>query len=71
LRTDNPDVSDEMIEQLIKQVDLNSDGKISFEEFVIMLRLHENLKESSRNSIANGIPDSIMSQSNCANTPDS
>jgi len=50
-----------MIDQLIKQVDLDNDGKISFEEFVIMLRLHENIKESSRTSNFDGIPDSIMS----------
>jgi len=61
LRTDNPDVSDEMIDQLINQVSLNNDGKINFEEFVIMLRLHEDLKESSKNSINDGLPDSIMS----------
>jgi Ca2+-binding EF-hand superfamily protein len=61
LRTDNPEVSDEMIDQLINQVSLNNDGKINFEEFVIMLRLHEDLKESSKNSINEGIPDSIMS----------
>jgi len=60
-----------MIDQLIKQVDLNNDGKISFEEFVIMLRLHENLKKSQINTLANGIPDSIMFQSPCSNFPDS
>jgi hypothetical protein len=72
LRTDNPEVTDEMIDQLIKQVDLNNNGKISFEDFVIMLRLHENLK-SSRASLynGNGIPDSIMSHSPCSNFPDS
>ncbi|MFM7859753.1 MAG: EF-hand domain-containing protein, partial [Flammeovirgaceae bacterium] len=35
LRTDNPDVSDEMIDLLIEQVDTDNDGKINFEEFVI------------------------------------
>jgi len=65
-------VNDEMIDQLIKQVDVDNDGKISFEEFVVMLRLHENLKDSSRNSNndGNGIPDYIMSQS-FKSTPDS
>ena len=61
LRTDNPNVSDEMIDQLINQVSLNNDGKINFEEFVLMLRLHEDLKESSKNSFTDGIPDSIIS----------
>ena len=54
-----------MIEELIKQVDLNKDGKINFEEFVIMLRLHEDIKDSSTSTITIdkhdiGIPDSIM-----------
>ena len=67
-----------MIEELIKQVDLNKDGKINFEEFVIMLRLHEDIKDSSTSTIAIdkhdiSIPDSIMAQSLKLNpgTPDS
>lgn len=67
-----------MIEELIKQVDLNKDGKINFEEFVIMLRLHEDIKDSSTSTIAIdkhdiSIPDSIMTQSLKLNpgTPDS
>ena len=62
-----------MIDHLIKQVDLNNDGKINFEEFVIMLRLHENIKEPSRASNAerNIIFDSNISHSSCSNTPDS
>lgn len=61
LRTDNPDVNDEMIDLLIKQVNLKNDGKISFEEYVKMLKLHEELKESTKNSISEGLLDSIMS----------
>ena len=42
LRIDNIDLSDEEVEYLINQVDTDKDGKISFKEFIKMLKLGEN-----------------------------
>ena len=33
LRIDNPDLTDDVVEYLINQVDTDNDGKINFEEF--------------------------------------
>ena len=34
---DNPDLSDEVLEYMIQQVDTNNDGKVNFEEFIKMM----------------------------------
>ena len=39
LRKENPDISDEIIEFMMQEVDTNNDGVCSFEEFINMMRV--------------------------------
>lgn len=41
LKIDNADLSDDVLEYMIQQVDTDNDGKVSFEEFVRMLKVWE------------------------------
>ena len=41
LKLDNADLTDDVLEYIIQQVDVNNDGKVSFEEFVKMLQVGE------------------------------
>lgn len=41
LKIDNEDLSDDVLEYMIQQVDTDNDGKVSFEEFVRMLKVWE------------------------------
>lgn len=43
LKLDNADLSDDVLEYIIQQVDLNNDGKVSFDEFVKMLQVGEDV----------------------------
>lgn len=43
LKLDNADLSDDVLEYIIQQVDTNNDGKVSFEEFVKMLQVGEEI----------------------------
>lgn len=47
LKIDNVDLSDDVLEYMIQQVDLNNDGKVSFEEFVKMLQVGEDVGQIS------------------------
>ena len=37
---DNPDMTVEIAEYMIQEVDLNNDGCITFDEFVSMMKIH-------------------------------
>lgn len=39
LRKENPDITDEIIEFMMQEVDTNNDGVCSFEEFINMMRV--------------------------------
>ena len=41
LKMDNPDITDEIIEYMIQEVDLNNDGNVSFEEFMKMMKVQD------------------------------
>ena len=47
LKLDNADLSDDVLEYMVQQVDLNNDGKVSFEEFVKMLQVGEDVGQIS------------------------
>lgn len=47
LKIDNADLSDDVLEYMIQQVDLNNDGQVSFEEFVKMLQVGEDVGQIS------------------------
>lgn len=48
LKLDNADLSDDVLEYIIQQVDLNNDGKVSFDEFVKMLQVGEDVGQISQ-----------------------
>ena len=48
LKLDNADLSDDVLEYIIQQVDTNNDGKVSFEEFVKMLQVGEEVGQISQ-----------------------
>ena len=36
---DNPDITDDIIEYMIQEVDMDRDGKINLEEFISMMKI--------------------------------
>jgi hypothetical protein len=42
LKLDNAELSDDVLEYMVQQVDTDNDGKVSFEEYVRMLKVWEN-----------------------------
>jgi len=55
LKIDNADLSDDVLEYMVQQVDLNNDGTISFDEFVKMLQVGEDVGQ-----ISQGTTESIL-----------
>ena len=39
LKIDNPEITEEIVEYMIQEVDLNNDGTVSFEEFIKMMKV--------------------------------
>jgi Ca2+-binding EF-hand superfamily protein len=39
LKIDNPDITEEIVEYMIQEVDLNNDGTVSFDEFIKMMKV--------------------------------
>lgn len=39
LRKENPDITDEIVEYMMEEVDTDHDGNISFEEFIKAMRV--------------------------------
>jgi Ca2+-binding EF-hand superfamily protein len=47
LRIDNPDITEEIVEYMIQEVDLNNDGTVSFDEFIKMMKVIDDSDKSS------------------------
>ena len=41
LKANNPDMTEEIAEYMIQEVDINNDGSIQFEEFVKMMKIFD------------------------------
>ena len=38
MKVDNPEISDDMLEYMIQQVDIDNDGKVSLNDFAHMIK---------------------------------
>ena len=59
MKIDNADLSDDVLEYMVQQVDLNNDGTISFDEFVKMLQVGEDVVENGHNSLDLDAPTTV------------